>query len=235
MTPSFVPTSYAQALSRIFWPQPPQAAGENLYVLLDGARDRQIYSALRASEAQYLCLLPGPLHYTLAKAAPYLVLLEPSAVFSRWLMEQAWCSEWGIFLSAKTPLKQLQVHFADLLKAEDPSGAVLHFRYYDPRVFRTFVPTCRDEQRQQFFGPVTRYLVPAETPNTLIEYSVADDEIVIQPTHMGERLYVQSARPKQTTLLHGILDRRAIPPSIPPSPPPGQGISASIPTTRRPW
>jgi hypothetical protein len=206
MTPSFVPTSYAQALSRIFWPQPPKAAGENLYVILDAARDRQIYSTLRASDAQYLCLLPGPLHYSLAKAAPYLVLLDPAALFSRWLMEQAWCSEWGIFLSTKTPLKQLQGHFADLLKAQDPSGAVLHFRYYDPRVFRSFVPTLRDEQLQPFFGPVTRYLVPAENPNTLIEYAIADNEVAVQPTPLGERLYIQSARPKRPVVLHAILD-----------------------------
>jgi len=205
MNQPFVPTSYAQALSRLFWPENPRGA-ENVFVILDGARDPQIYSALRASEAQYQCLLPGPLHYPLARAAPYLVQLDASALFSRWLMEQAWCSEWGVFLSSKTPLKPLQVHFQGLLKAKDPAGKTLHFRYYDPRVFRTFLPTCGDEQLQQVFGSVSRYLLPAENRNTLLEYRVADGQLEVRPTPMGERLYIQSASPKQKVIFHAILD-----------------------------
>ena len=55
--------------------------------------------------------------------------------------------------------------------AKSRSGRILIFRYYDPRVLRVYLPTCRLDELQTVFGPVTSYLVESENGDGLIEFA----------------------------------------------------------------
>ena len=60
----------------------------------------------------------------------------------------------------------------------DEDGKSLYFRYYDPRVFRVFLPTCDREQLGTMFGPVGRYYVEGEKSDSLVQYSLRDGKLI---------------------------------------------------------
>ncbi len=205
MNESFVPTPYAQALSRRLWPQGPGGA-EQVYAVLDGARDGRIYSILAEAEADSFCLIEGAPPYALARTAPYLVRLDPGSLFSRWLMEQTWDQSWGIFVASSANLKRLRSHLGQLLKAVDENGRRLHFRYYDPRVLAPYLPTCTAQELRRFFGPVQRILLPEEGPQRMIIFKHSETGLEEERSELGQRLYIQSAPPKRPRRLFAVLD-----------------------------
>ena len=103
-------------------------------------------------------------------AAPHLVQLEHRNSRSRELIESAWGNSWGVFLKCNGTLDTVRRHFRKFLSVRDPSGKLLVFRYYDPRVFRVYLPTCRSEELRTVFGPVDCFWVEHEDPNTLVEF-----------------------------------------------------------------
>jgi len=54
-------------------------------------------------------------------------------------------------------------HLRQFLQAQLPSGEVVLFRFYDPRVWRTYLPTCEAAVLQQWFTGIAEY--GAETPD----------------------------------------------------------------------
>ena len=109
------------------------------------------------------CLYRGKLPADLAAAAPYLVRLKHESELVRWLLSAGLVGQhWGIFAVARANLKTMRRHFRSLLTVQLPDGKTVYFRFYDPRVLRTFLPTCDREERQVLFGPVVRYWVESE-------------------------------------------------------------------------
>jgi len=133
--------------------------GAKIYAVLDGARDGKIYEQVVKLDSQvYRSLFTGKLGKDLAAVAPYLVQLERDGDFTRMLIEQGWGKGWGIFLESSASLDELQKHFLGLLLAKDEVGRPLHFRFYDPRVLRIFLPTCTEEELKTILGAVvTRF------------------------------------------------------------------------------
>ena len=39
--------------------------------------------------------------------------------------------------------------------SQGPDDEALYFRFYDPRVLESFLPTCSEEQLDEFFGSLT--------------------------------------------------------------------------------
>ena len=93
------------------------------------------------------------------QVAPYLVALQRDHRFTAWIVEQGWGCNWGIYAKADAKLgfQYIRKHFRTFLKVEGPAGKSIYFRYYDPRVLRTYLPTCNDLELSQVFGPVQEY------------------------------------------------------------------------------
>lgn len=134
------------------------------FVILDAARDEQIYPALITADCEWVCLYRGDAAARMAEVAPYLVELHPLAAFTAWLLETAWGNSWGVFLNAQLPLERVQAHLRRFLMARMPGGQAVYFRFYDPRVLRVYLPTCTPEESAAFFGPITRYIVEDDEP-----------------------------------------------------------------------
>lgn len=151
---------YTQSLQKIinhlFNPVEGQAAPD-IYAILDAARDEAIYNKIQESGLLGGCLYYGKKAEELADAAPYLVRLKPEDAFTEWLMNNGWGNSWGIFLESKAAPEQLKRHFRKFLTVYDEDGNPLYFRFYDPRVFRVYLPTCNAEELEIIFGPVNRY------------------------------------------------------------------------------
>ena len=153
---------------------------QNAYAILDGAgvptlRDK----FFDAPEVQYACLFAGDLEPDMAEVAPYLVQLEPDSDFADWVMS-GWGEYWGIYVvvPAELDLATVRRHLRKLNMVYGPDNQPLFFRWYDPRVMRTVLPTCDAGQLQEMFGPVLRFVVEGETPEQGVSFSLAEGELV---------------------------------------------------------
>ena len=156
-----------QALGRILW----NASGgqSEVYAVLDGARDNRIYPEVHAL-AGARCLYEGKLEQPLAETAPYLVLLDAGDAFTATILTEGWGRSWGIFLSSSAPPEEVRRHLRQFLKVEDDREQPLYFRYYDPRVFRVYLPTCDAKELKLFFGPVQRFWCETGDGRSILEY-----------------------------------------------------------------
>ena len=92
------------------------------------------------------------------------------------MLEKGWGNHWGIFVVAQgADVRALRQHFRHFTMVRDPDGKNLYFRFYDPRVLRTFLPTCTPDELWEFFGPVTAFAVEGEDPGWLIRFSLRQD------------------------------------------------------------
>ena len=135
-----------------------------LYCLLDAARDPTIHRTLQtfAAEEEIASLYQGAAAAELAAVAPYLVCLGTRDRIFDWLWEEGWGRSWGILIWSVATFESLREHFRTLTKVRTEEGNTLLFRFYDPRVFSIFLPTCTAAQVAAFFGPVTCFFVETE-------------------------------------------------------------------------
>jgi len=143
-------------LNKSLWPQGDRLDGLQVHWLLDGARDADIARLVRFGGLEYTCLFAGNLHPRLQAAAPYLVHLSAGSPTTNRLLQRGWGKAWGILTVAppNVTLEQQRMHFKKLLRVKTEDGAVLAFRYYDPRVLNSYLPTCTSEEIHTLFGPL---------------------------------------------------------------------------------
>lgn len=171
----------------------PSRDNTELYAVLDGARNDSIHPAITKSGCEFECLYTGELAPDLVRAAPYLVKLRHGDVFTDVLVENGWGDSWGVFLRTATPFKQLRRHLRTFLMVYDPAIQPMYFRYYDPRVLRTFLPTCDKEQLSTMFGPVQCFMLEDANPDVLLRFSIASGSLQSQAIRIAEQANTGSA------------------------------------------
>jgi hypothetical protein len=145
----------------------------NVYAVLDGAAIPDLLDNLYEQQPEYVCLYRGELEPDIAEAAPYLVNLERDTVFSDWIIEKGWGNHWGIYALSDETMPVLRNHFRRFLIVSDPENKPLYFRYYDPRVLRTYLPICGAKDLANVFGPVTSYYLESEYPKVASRFRMA--------------------------------------------------------------
>lgn len=158
--------------------------GASVFAILDGASVPDLLEKLHQHRPEFECLYRGELKPDLAHAAPYLVRLEPDAELTEWILGQGWGNHWGVFVIAPADLPALRRHFRRLLIVHDGEGKPLYFRYYDPRVLRTYLPTCNAEELAAMFGAVVAYVLEDENPQTLLRFQAASGALVQKKTQL---------------------------------------------------
>ncbi len=158
----------AEAVQRLLFAEP----GAQVYAVLDGASVPGLLAKLGQYQPQYECLYRGELEPDLAEAAPYLVKLEEKGGLGEWILEQGWGNHWGVFARTAADLAALRRHLRTLMIVHDSAGKPMYFRYYDPRVLRTFLPTCSAAEVGEFFGPIQSFVLEGEDPGTMVKFSV---------------------------------------------------------------
>src|SRR5258708_30316159 len=113
-----------------------------VYAVLDGASIPGLLKEVYEKKPQYLQLYRGELEPDMAVVSPYLVELKADAPFSEWVLGEGWGNHWGIFLVSPVDMPTMRRHLRSLQIVKDHTGKDLNFRYYDPRVFRVYLPTC---------------------------------------------------------------------------------------------
>lgn len=132
------------------------------YAVLDGASVPDLPLKLHEMKPENICLYRGELPPDMLYVAPYLVRLLPGADFTNWILTECWGKHWGIFAQSSTTLTEMRKHFRSMLTVYDENGKPLLFRFYDPRVFLTYIPTCNTEELETFFGKVDYYFAESD-------------------------------------------------------------------------
>ena len=162
-------------LQRHLWPH---GASRDVWMLVDGARDPKIYWDLTNSHLQTACLYSGDISPQLEAVAPHLVQLEYDDSSTRELVRRAWGKSWGVFLTCESSMHRLRKHLRTLLIVKDWRGRQLLFRYYDPRVLRIYIPTCRPDELKLLFGPIKQFLTEDETGDGMIAFDFSRGSLV---------------------------------------------------------
>lgn len=166
----------------------PRADGSlpSIYAIVDAARGYAAFDKIMAAETDKVCLYRGELHPELAKAAPYLLALTPDLPITSWLLN-GWGESWGIFVQSTADMRLLRRHFRTFLMVYDENRKPMYFRYYDPRVLRVFLPTCKAEELKVLFGPVEEYIMESEDALEVLRFSFADGHLIGPATEPGAR------------------------------------------------
>lgn len=149
------------------------------YSILDAAQDKVIYQKLLNADIQKKCLFHGVKAVELATVAPYLVHLKKENPFTDWLINQGWGKSWGIFFQSSEDIDKLQRHFRKFLMVYNEDGKPLYFRFYDPRVFRVYLPTCNARELEIIYGPVKKFYAEGEEEN-LFEFTCTEEFKLVQ-------------------------------------------------------
>ncbi len=147
------------------------------YAVLDGASVKDLPEKLYKMGARNICLYRGELEPDMVHVAPYLALLLPGTDFTNWLLSECWGKHWGIFAQTPISITGMRKHFRSLLTVYDEAGNPLLFRFYDPRVFLTYLPTCTAEETETFFGTVNYYFAEAENATQLRRFNFEDNKL----------------------------------------------------------
>ena len=151
----------------------PDGQRRTIWMIVDAARDRRAYRLLlEGYYSDRACLFSGPLTPEVEIASPYLVQLHLDDPVTDKLLRQGWGNSWGIFLAAEVSLPALRRHLRTLLMVQDQAGRRLLFRYWDPRVLRVFLPTCRADELRQVFGPIHEVLLEEESAQSMRRFTV---------------------------------------------------------------
>jgi len=152
-----------------------------VFAVLDGASIPDLVKSLYQHEPEYCCLYRGELQPDIATVAPYLVRLEPDDEFSQLVLREGWGAHWGIFLTSPVTLRALRDHFREFHTVELPDQRTVLFRYYDPRVLRSFLPACNEAELATFFGPAQSFIVEGETVENGVKFALAGKALKPEP------------------------------------------------------
>lgn len=131
------------------------------YALVDTAQDADLHGLVKQSK-HHDCLFSGDVPHVLAAASPHLVLADRRDPLMKAWQERGRAGNWGIFCESALNLDELRRHLKKFLNAELPDGTIALFRFYDPRVFNTYIQACTPEERAPWFKGVTQFLVEAD-------------------------------------------------------------------------
>jgi hypothetical protein len=149
---------------------PPDLPGDvRVFAILDGAQDDRISYEVSGTFCEHDCLYAGDLPIELQRAAPYIVQVERDDRIARFILDNGWGRNWGIFVRSDVGLKSLRKHLRGLLRVKDERGNRLIFRFYDPRILRVYLPTCSRSELQTVFGPIQCFIMEAEDGQKAVE------------------------------------------------------------------
>lgn len=143
-----------------------------LYAVIDTARDREAFSLLEEADCEYVRVYPPGFSLAMDHRGPHLIPVRPDSRFFNRLIDAGWGNSWGIFLSGPGDVAAVRRHLRRLLFVQLHGGERALFRFYDPRVLRTFLPSCSEDALRQFFGPISTIYLESHSGREVVCFSL---------------------------------------------------------------
>lgn len=131
------------------------------FALVDGAQDPGLYPLVQRC-ADHACLFSGTIAPSMAPACPYLVRLDEREPLLPTWREHGAGRNWGMLVESDLPLEALRRHLRHFTTAKLPDGQVVLFRFYDPRVFVSYLTSAPAEQAASWFEGVRQFMADAD-------------------------------------------------------------------------
>lgn len=147
-----------------------------VYTILDGASVTGLPMKLYEMRPPNYCLFRGELKPDMAEVAPYVIQLIPNTPFTEWVLSE-FGKHWGIFAHSLHSIKEMRRHFRALITVYNEKGDPMIFRFYDPRVFRKFLPTCNGDELKTFFGKVETFFAEDEKEQSFSAFQLENDKL----------------------------------------------------------
>ena len=127
------------------------------FAVVDCARDARLHTLVdRCSQTR--CLYSGEYDEETRKALPYLVEVRPDEPLAETWRQYEGGKFWGLLCQSEQGFDKLRRHFRKFTTARLPDGEVVMFRFWDPRVFDTFVKSATPEEIVPMFEGVSSYV-----------------------------------------------------------------------------
>lgn len=123
-----------------------------LYAVIDAARSERALQLVEESIDPYASLYDGEQGRAFDDIAPYLVHLQSNSWLLERLVIEGWMDAWGIYVESHANFDALRRHLRQFLMVDaEGESHRLFFRFYDPRVLRTFAEIITTNQRTELF------------------------------------------------------------------------------------
>lgn len=129
--------------------------GARVHAVLDGCVLPDLPGRLKAAECQgWDCLQRGALSAQAAQQSAYVVELAGTAAFTDWLLHEASAAfpGWGLLSVSDRPLLAVREWARDLNDVRTPDGRRRPWRWWDPELLETLLPTLAPEQLDACFA-----------------------------------------------------------------------------------
>lgn len=155
------------------------------HAVIDCAQDPRLEGLVRSCKGA-LCLFKGKdLDPRIVSSAPWLVPIDPTEPLLATWQQHGQGLHWGLMVLSPLTTEQLQRHFRRFLQAQLPDGMTVLFRFYDPRVFNTYIRAATPEEREPWFRDVLQYSVEAPGGAQLHHYRLEGDRLYDGATALG--------------------------------------------------
>ncbi len=149
-----------------------------LFALLDAAHGDLVLERLASVDAEdgegeesgYEVLGPGRTDDELFTSSAFLVPCPEGSELLWWLCTEGLGQSYGVLLASEASPGELAAHLHPLTEVRDDLGRTLLFRFYDPRVLRTYLPTCTPWELRRFYGPVQHLWAEAAHGLALLDF-----------------------------------------------------------------
>lgn len=160
-------------------------------VILDGARDYMRIGLARLKSPAFGSLYIGKKGQRLDHVAPHLFLCDRQGVVEHLTLSGEKPDEVGILCETRVAFPKVYKHFRRFLTVErQRDGRRVLFRFYDPRVLRTFLPVCTRLELDQFFGPVETFRCQGDDPGLILSFSRdKKGKLVSEETSFDDHIY----------------------------------------------
>ncbi len=152
-----------------------------LYGVLDLARAPHLYDHVeRLAPMEAQCLFEGRLDPKVIRHCQHLVRLAPNDPLTRLWWTQGWGDNWGMVISSSSDLRTVRRRLRHFTQAKLPSGeGPVLFRFWDPRVFRVYMPEVEAPALADWFKHIDRYVVATEDGKGSIQYFLKDGALSV--------------------------------------------------------
>ncbi len=149
-------------------------ADPTLYGILDLARAPELHEhAARLEPGAAACLFEGRLAPQLRQVSPFLVELAAADPLTRLWRGAGWGKSWGILISSRESLAFVRRRLRHFTQARLPDGqGPVLFRFWDPRVFRVYLPLVEAGEIGAWFEGIDRYIVESEDGGGSLHYTL---------------------------------------------------------------
>ncbi len=153
-----------------------------LYAIVDAAQNDYIIQLLyqHAEKIEIQSLFEGSKGQEMASVAPYLVsFTTPDHPLLLTLIEKGWGNNWGVYLSCSGGFEAVRKQLRQCIRVKGSDGDYRLFRFYDPRVFREYLPSFDAEQLSLFFGEISHYWLE-DANKTAFSYQLDKQQLLTE-------------------------------------------------------